>query len=143
MSKQNQSKPAPSQLTLQGVTSQIEALETGLGLSGAGLSRITRKKTRVSSRHVPDDLIELVATHATENGGMVAGMSFDAAAARAALTKVSEARSAVARIRQFAQRVEDDAIQQRATAADEAFAIYVAMERKMRTPAGESLQEYA
>jgi hypothetical protein len=143
MSNRKTSKTtAPAQgLTLQGVPSQLAALQTGLGLGAAVFSRVERKKTRSSSQHVPDALIELVATHAENNSGAVAGLPFDGAAARVALTQVSTAQAAVRAARQFAQRVEDDATQGRATVADRTFAVYSALRRLVRTPEGAALKD--
>jgi hypothetical protein len=142
MSKAKKSKPmASSQLTLPGVPAQLAALQAGLGLSGAVFSRIERKQTLASSYHVPDALIELVATHAENNGGVVAGLPFDAAAARDALTQVSTAQAAVRAARQFAQRVEDDATLRRSDVADRAFGIFTALRRFVRTPEGKTLRD--
>ena len=137
MSKQKKAQAtAPTQVTLQSVPTELKALETGLGLTGAVFTRVERVRTRTSSQHVPDVLIEMLATHAETNGGMVAGLPFDAAGARAMLAKVSTARSAATAARQFAQRVEDDAIQGRSDVADVAFGLYRALQRVVRSPQG-------
>lgn len=141
MSKPKQNQEAPAELTLKGVATQIGAFEKGLGLSAAGLTRAERVKLRTGSEHVPDALIELLATHAEENGGTIAGISFDAAAAREALTYVSATKPAVTAARRFAQRAEDKARQQRGPVADRSFGIYRALERFVRTPEGESLKD--
>jgi hypothetical protein len=142
MSNQETSKTTgPAGLTLQGVPSLLAALQEGLGLGAAVFSRAERVKTRAGSRRVPDALIELVATYAENHGGAVAGLPFDGAAARAALTSVSTAQAAARAARQFARRAEDDAVQGRATVADRTFAVYAALKRLVRTPEGNALKD--
>ena len=142
MSKQKQKTEASSQpMTLEGAVSQLVAIERGLGLTEAGLSRKSRVTNRTRSEHVPDELIELLAAHSDSNGGVVAGTPFDAAAARATLTQVSAARRTAASARRLAQRVEDDATSQRANLSDVAFGIYRGLERLVRTPQGSDLQD--
>jgi len=78
-------------------------------------------------------------THlAEQNGGTIAGVSFDTVAANAVLT--STAPTGIGICRQLLQRMEDDWIQQQVAVADPAFAIYRALGRLVNTPAGNALK---
>ena len=74
---------------------------------------------------------------ADQNGGLVAGMPLDTAAANAALTNVSDARTAAAASRAIAQKMDDDAVQQRVVVADRVFAIYKAAQSPREHAGGE------
>ena len=109
------------------------------GISSASLTKTERSRLRSRNEIVPDQLIEMIAHLAEQGGGSVAGIPFDATQARATLAKASTARTTISVGRQTLQRMEDDMIQQRATAADPAFAIYTALRRLVGTKGGNSL----
>jgi hypothetical protein len=81
----------------------------------------------------------MVSHLAQQGGGSILGMPFDATAASATLTQTSDTRTAISVGRQTLQRMEDEMIQQRATVADPAFAIYTALRRLVKTKAGNTL----
>lgn len=79
-------------------------------------------------------------SHLAEQGnGSVLGMPFDASTASATLTQTSDTQTAISVGRQTLQRMEDDMLQQRATVADPAFAIYTALRRLVKTKSGNAL----
>ena len=129
MSK-SQSKTVTVASTLAGIAEQIPS---------ASLDSKTRRSVQGRNENAPDALIEMVCHLAEQGGGSVLGMPFDAAQARAALAQANEARTAISVARQTLQRMEDDMIQQRATVADPAFAIYASLRRLVKTKAGNSL----
>jgi hypothetical protein len=81
----------------------------------------------------------MIAHLAEQGGGSVLGMQFDAAAARTTLGQTNDTQTSISVGRQTLQRMEDDMLQQRATVADPAFAIYTALRRLVKTKAGNAL----
>jgi hypothetical protein len=116
--------------TLSGISSQIQSVS---------LSKAERRLLQGRNENAPDELIEMVCHLAEQGGGNVLGMPFDVATTRATLAQASDTRTALSVGRQTLERMEDDMIQQRATAADPAFAIYTALRRLVKTKAGNSL----
>ena len=114
--------------TLSGILAQITT---------PALSVADRKRMEARNDSTPDALIAMMAHLAEQNGGTVAGLSFDAAGANAVLSSTEPTNISVCR--QLLQRMEDDWIQQRLAVADPAFAIYRALARLVNTPAGNSL----
>jgi hypothetical protein len=108
-------------------------------IPSTSLSRAERKKLYDRNAICPDALIEMLAHLAEQSGGHVLGMPFDAAEARAVLAKVSATKTAIGVARQLVQRLEDDLVQQRATVADPAFALFTALRRLVNTKAGNKL----
>jgi hypothetical protein len=98
-----------------------------------------RGQLETRSANVPDALIEQMIEAADKNGGVLAGFSFDTAAASATLTQVKAARAAAASAGQIAQQMADSATSQRVVVADEVFGIYRSLERLVKTPKGNSL----
>src|SRR5579883_2128332 len=137
MSKQSK-KQTVAQPVVRDVVSQIESIQTDLGL-GAGYKRVERRQTRMRSERVPDAFLELLATLAEKNGGMIAGMSFDAAEARNVLAFVKTARANAAAARELAQRAQDASVQQRIAVVDRGMGIYRALGRIVRTAEGNDL----
>jgi hypothetical protein len=132
--KQGKAAKTPS------VVNQLADIESSLSLS-AGMTEPERKGQKSLSRNVPDKFIELVAEVATQGGGSVAGIPFDAAAATATLTYVSDAQKIADAAQGLALRVTDDAIQRRTAVANESFAVYSAMGRIVRTTKGKPLRQ--
>ncbi len=132
--KQSELTPADS------VVQQLAAIESSLKLSD-GMTRAERQGQKSLSRNVPDKFIELVADLANQSGGSVAGIPFDAAAATATLTYVSEAQKIVAAAEGLALHVSDDSIERRTAVANESFAVYSALGRLVRTAMGKSLRQ--
>ena len=122
--------PASVASTLTSIADQI---------SSASLDKVDRRRLRGRNEIVPDPLVEMICHLAEQGGGTVLGMPFDAAAARATLAQTSATRTTISVGRQTLQRMEDDMIQQRATVADPAFAIYTSLRRLVKTKAGNSL----
>jgi hypothetical protein len=114
---------------------------SGIGkkISSPSLTQTARHELRARNENVPDKLIEMVSHLASEGGGSVLGMPFDATTASATLSQTSATQTAISVGRQTLQRMEDDMLQQRATVADPAFAIYTALRRLVKTKAGNSL----
>jgi hypothetical protein len=108
-------------------------------LPSESLDKKTRRNVQNRNQTAPDALIEMICHLAEQGGGSVLGMPFDAAQARTTLAQANEARTSISVARQTLQRMEDDMIQQRATAADPAFAIYASLRRLVKTKAGNSL----
>jgi hypothetical protein len=129
MSK-SKSEANPVASTLTSIADQI---------SSESLTKAVRQQLRSRNGLVPDQLVEMICHLAEQGNGAVAGMPFDAAAARATLAQTSTTRTTISVGRQTLQRMEDDMIQQRATATDPAFAIYTALRRLVKTKAGNSL----
>jgi len=126
--------------TTNDAVEKLVALESSLNLS-PGMTLSERKEQKSLSRNVPDKLIELVAEVATQNGGSVAGIPFDAAEASATLTYTSNAEKTAEAAKGLAQRVTDDAVQRRTSVANSAFAIYRAMGRLVRTTKGQAYRQ--
>jgi hypothetical protein len=103
------------------------------------LNKADRQRLKGRNDRVPDQLIEMISDLAEQNGGKVLGIPFDAATARATLTQTSATRVQIGTTKQLTQKMEDDMIQQRATVADPAFAIFTALRRLVNTKAGNSL----
>jgi hypothetical protein len=103
------------------------------------LSKADRQRLKGRNDRVPDQLIEMISDLAEQNGGKVLGIPFDAATARATLTQTSATRVQIGTTKQLTQKMEDDMIQQRATVADPAFAIFTALRRLVNTKSGNSL----
>ena len=121
------------------VVSEIAAIESGLGLT-TSLTRSDRVQARQRSERVPDALIELLATIASQNEGLVAGMTFDAVEARATLAYASTARTNIQAARHLAQRMEDESIRKHTLLANRSFGMYRALARLVQTPEGEALR---
>ena len=109
------------------------------GITSPSLTRTARRQLQSRNADTPDSLIEMVSHLAEQGGGSVAGIPFDAATARAMLAQTSTTRTTISVGRQTLQRMEDDMIQQRATVADPAFAIYTALRRLVKTKSGNAL----
>jgi hypothetical protein len=135
-SKKKNSEPT----TADGIVNQLAAIESSLNLSD-GMTTSERKGQKSLSRNVPDKFIELVADLATQSGGSVAGIPFDAAAATATLTYVSEAQKIVDAAQGFALRVSDDSVQRRTSVSNDSFAVYSALGRLVRTTKGKPLRQ--
>lgn len=103
------------------------------------LNKADRQRLKGRNDRVPDQLIEMISDLAEQNGGKVLGIPFDAATARATLTQTSATRVQIGTTKQLTQKMEDDMIQQRATVADPAFAIFTALRRLVNTKSGNSL----
>jgi hypothetical protein len=103
------------------------------------LNKADRQRLKGRNDRVPDQLIEMISDLAEQNGGKVLGIPFDAATARATLTQTSATRVQISTTKQLTQKMEDDMIQQRATVADPAFAIFTALRRLVNTKSGNSL----
>jgi hypothetical protein len=116
--------------TLSGFAAQIQSPSLGTK---------DRHRLRSSNAKVPDALVELVCHLAEQSGGNVLGMPYDATQVRATLANVASARTAVAAAQLLLQRMDDELLQQRASVADPTFAIYTALRRLVRTPAGNAL----
>jgi hypothetical protein len=123
--------------TTEAVASTLSSIAAGL--SSVSLTKAERDQLRASNARVPDELIEMVSHLAQQGGGSVLGTAFDATTASATLTQTSGTRTAISVGRQTLQRMEDDMLQQRATIADPAFAIYTALRRLVKTKAGNAL----
>jgi hypothetical protein len=108
-------------------------------LPSASLDKKTRRNVQGRNENAPDALIEMICHVAEQGGGSVLGMPFDPVQARATIAQANNARTAIGVARQTLQRMEDDMIQQRSTAADPAFAIYASLRRLVKTKAGNSL----
>jgi hypothetical protein len=119
---------------------KLTAIESSLNLSD-GMTTSERAGQKSLSRNAPDKFIELVADLATQSGGSVAGIPFDAAAATAVLTYVSEAQKIADAANGLAQRVTDDSIQRRTAVSNDAFAVYSALGRLVRTTKGKPLRQ--
>jgi len=102
------------------------------------LTKTERRTLRNRNEMVPDQLVEMLCHLADQNNGQILGMSFDAATARTVLAQTSTAQTQISVARQLLQRMEDDAIQQRATVADPSFAIFSALRRLVNTKSGNS-----
>ena len=111
----------------------------GEQIASPSLTPAARQELRGRNEIVPDKLIEMVSHLAEQGNGSVLGMPFDTAAASATLSQTSATQTAIGVGRQTLQRMEDDMLQQRATVADPAFAIYTALRRLVKTKAGNSL----
>jgi hypothetical protein len=98
-----------------------------------------RYTVQARSARCPDELIQLVIQTATSGGGSVLGMAFDVTAAKTALTQVGSLEDQLSVARQLVQRLEDEVVQTRVSVADPAFAIYTALRRLTKTPAGNAL----
>ena len=90
---------------------------------------------------MPVDVVELVANLATQHDGAVAGMAFDAGAARDALARAKAARAVATAARRLARRAESDSVQSLALVADRTMAVTQAMGRVVRTPEGKAFVE--
>jgi hypothetical protein len=108
-------------------------------IQSPSLSTADRKRLRSSNAMVPDELVAMVSHLAEQGNGSVLGMPFDATSASATLSETSATKTAISVGRQTLQRMEDDMLQQRATVADNAFAIYTALRRLVKTKSGNSL----
>jgi hypothetical protein len=109
------------------------------GISSPSLTKTEREQLRSRNARVPNELVEMVSHLAEEGNGSVLGMPFDATTASATLTQTSDTQTAISVGRQTLQRMEDDMLQQRATVADPAFAIYTALRRLVKTKTGNAL----
>jgi hypothetical protein len=108
-------------------------------ISSPSLSKTERRALQGRNENAPDELIEMIAQLAQQGGGTVLGIPFDATTALATLAQTSATRTSISVGQQTLQRMEDDMIQQRATAADPAFAIYTALRRLVKTKSGNAL----
>jgi hypothetical protein len=113
--------------------------QVGEQVQSPSLTPAARQQLRGRNANVPDELIEMIRHLAEQGGGSVLGMPFDATAATTTLAQTASARTAIRVGRQTIQRMEDDMLQQRATVADPAFAIYTSLRRLVKTKAGNSL----
>ena len=95
--------------------------------------RKQQEKLRSRGRRTPVAVIELMATLA-ERHGIVAGIQYDAAGARAALARVKEARATAKEALRLARRAESDAVQTWILIADTTMAATVALSRFVRLP---------
>jgi hypothetical protein len=119
------------------VASTLSSL--GEQIQSPSLTPATRQEVRSRNARVPDELIEMITHLAEQGGGSVLGMPFDATTATTTLAQTASTRTAINVGRQTMQRMEDDMLQQRATVADPAFAIYTALRRLVKTKAGNAL----
>ena len=113
-------------------------IEKGLN-AVVSLTAANRKQLESRSTKVPDALILKMIQVAKKNGGLVAGIPFDVTAAQGVLAQVTTLRAGVESSRSIAQKMSDQALQQRVTVADRTFGIYRALERLVKTPEGTSL----
>lgn len=95
--------------------------------------RKEQEKLRSRGRRMPVAVIELMATLA-ERHGIIAGIQYDAAEARAALARVKEARTTANQALRLARRAESDAVQTWILIADTTMVATGALNRFVRLP---------
>ena len=128
-------KPKKLRVAPSNAVAEIDALSASLGYSAA-LPPVQLGTLRARGAGMPVDVIELVANLATQHDGAVAGMAFDASAARDALARAESARAVATAARRLARRAESDFVQNLALVADRTMAVTQAMDRIVRTPEG-------
>jgi hypothetical protein len=126
-----------SKATNESVASTLSSI--GSQITSPSLTRTEREELRSRNARVPNELVEMVSHLSSVGNGSILGMPFDATTASATLSQTSATQTAISVGRQTLQRMEDDMLQQRATVADPAFAIYTALRRLVKTKAGNSL----
>ena len=133
-------KPKKLRVAPSSPTAQIDALSESLGYAAA-LPRKQQGVLRSRGGSMPVDVIELLANLAEQHDGVIAGVAFDAAAARDALARSKSARAVATAARRLARRADSDCVQVLALVADRTMAAAQALTRIVRTPEGENLRE--
>lgn len=116
---------------------QVDRLADSLDCLAAPPSRAVQHMRRArASRVSPDVLADLIAL-SERNGGVLAGIRFDPAAARALLARAEHAERLERSSLRLARRAKADAIRSRALLATHAMAAIAFLKRAVRTPEGE------
>jgi hypothetical protein len=129
--------PTPGAAPSATTASTLGGITTSL--TGDALEKKARRQMASRSSRCPDELITLVSQLAEQSGGTVAGMPYDAQAAKDGLTQVSSLRTQLSVARQLVQRLEDEVVQTRISVVDPTFAIYAALRRLTKTAKGNAL----
>jgi hypothetical protein len=133
-------KPTKLRVAPSNAVAQIDALSESLGYAPA-VPKAQAQMLRGRGTAVPVTVIELLANLADQHGGTIAGLPFDAAAARDALARAKSARSVANAARRLSRRAVSDALQNLAVVGDESMAIALALDRITRNPRGNAFVE--
>jgi hypothetical protein len=133
--KPNELRVAPSN-----AAADLDALSKSLGYAPAlPIAQVSLLRKRGGA--VPVKVINLLANLAEQNGGAVAGLPFDSAAARDALARAENAQQIAKAARRLSRRAISDSVHSLALVGDESMTLVVALGRKVRTPNGKSFVE--
>jgi hypothetical protein len=139
----NQSVPSnnPGYVSIAdtGVTT-VGQITAQLPLLDALPDKKTRKVLTSQTRRTAASVIPSILALASQNGGQVAGVAVDVTAVQESLDEVAAAERLATVVRTLLQRLDDDALQKRASAAEIATTCMMAMRAAVRTPAGKALR---
>jgi hypothetical protein len=121
-----------------GIIAQLRAIAASLHLRDR-LTIEQRRTLNAESAFVPNAFLEAVATSASVHGGTVAGLPFDANAAREAIARSAAAAGIVQWAHDFAQTVADDALRDRAAVASRAVRAYGMLAKYVETDEGAAM----
>jgi hypothetical protein len=135
-------KPAPdarsAAASYTAVIHTLLAVEADLDLRPDAGPKV-RHTVRRRLLSVPDSVVEGVATLAETHGGALAGISLEAPRARDAMARFTAAETLARALRNFATRVESDAVERKGEVVAEVTAILTALDGFVKTPAGATL----
>ena len=133
-------KPTKLRVAPSNAVAEIDALSESLGYAPA-VANAQAHLLRGRGTAVPVEVIELLANLAEQNGGAIAGLAFDAAAARDALSRAKHARDVAKAARRLSRRAISDALRNLAIVGVESMAIAKALDGIVRSPRGEAFVE--
>jgi hypothetical protein len=129
----------PSAAPTSDVPAQLQALETACGY-GDPLPEDVRTTSRKLVNDVAPTVVSRVIALAARGNGVVAGITFDPDAAKAALAQADEADAVATAGLMLVRRAQDQSIRLRASVTGNVSAIRIAMRGYAKTPQGASLQ---
>jgi len=133
-------KPTKLRVAPSNAVAMIDALMQSLGYAPA-VSKAQRSLLKARGTAVPDDVIELLVNLAEQHGGEIAGVPFDARAARECLARAKHARDVAKAARRLSMRAVSDALQNLALVGDEAMGMVLMLDRKVRSPKALAFKE--
>lgn len=133
-------KPTKLRVAPSNAVASIDALSQSLGYAPAA-AKAQLKLLQNRGTAVPVEVIKLLANLAEQNGGTVAGIPFDAQAARDCLARAEHARDVAKAARRLSQRAISDALQNLALVGDKSMGLTLALDRFVRDPQASAFKE--
>jgi hypothetical protein len=117
------------------VIQNLQTVEAGLDLV-ADVGSKKRETVRRKLRRLSDPVLQGVATLAETNGGALAGITVNPTDVRTVVTRFTTSETLVRALRNFATRVDNDAVVRKGEVAEQVAAILSALSGYVKTPAG-------
>ncbi len=133
---------AAASTAASGVPAQLQAIESACGYEDP-LTDAARKTSENVVRRVPQPIVDRVIALAGRQGGTVAGITFDATTAKAALAEADAADAVATAGLMLVRRAQDHAIRLRASIAGTVSAVRTSLRGYVKTAQGAPLAQEA